>query len=86
VKTPFSGQTCGNELPAGWTETVSPLARFTLATDETWLVQLSFALLLGLINLKAEQKERDNCILTHLGRPMGARHRSPDPVIRHRTN
>jgi hypothetical protein len=45
-------------------------------------VQLSFALLLCLIDLKAEQKERDDGVLTHLCRPIGARHGVPRPVIR----
>jgi len=49
------------------------------ATPETALVQLSSALLLCLIDLKAEQKERDDRVLAQLSRPIGARHRSPDP-------
>jgi hypothetical protein len=37
-------------------------------------MQLSFTLLLCLIDLKAEQKERDNRVVMHDSRPMGARH------------
>jgi hypothetical protein len=37
-------------------------------------VQRSFALLLCLIDLKAEQKERYDRVVTHASRPMRARH------------
>jgi len=40
-------------------------------------VQLSFTLLLCLIDLKAQQKERDDRVVVHASRPMGARHRTP---------
>jgi len=44
-------------------------------------VQLSFTFLLCLIDLKAEQKERDDRFVTHVSRPMGARHRTPRLVV-----
>jgi hypothetical protein len=44
-------------------------------------VQLSFALLLCLIDLKAEQKERDDRVVMHASRPMSARHRTPRFVV-----
>jgi len=40
-------------------------------------MQRSFALLLYLINLKAEQKERDDRVVLHVSHPMDARHRTP---------
>jgi hypothetical protein len=33
--------------------------------------------LLRLIDLKAEQQERDDRVVMHAGRPMGVRHRTP---------
>jgi hypothetical protein len=43
-----------------------------------FLMQLSFALSLCLIDLKTEQQERDDRVVVHASRPMGARHRTPD--------
>jgi hypothetical protein len=37
--------------------------------------------LLCLIDLKAEQQERDDRVVIHANRPMGARHRNP-PIRR----
>jgi hypothetical protein len=45
------------------------------------LVQRSFTLLLCLIDLKAEQKERDDRVVTYASRPIGARHRTPRFVV-----
>ena len=44
-------------------------------------MQRSFALLLCLIDLKAEQKERYDRIVTHASRQIGARHRTPRFVV-----
>ncbi len=44
-------------------------------------MQLSFALLLCLIDLKTEQQERDDRVVVHASRPMGARHRTPRIVV-----
>jgi hypothetical protein len=37
--------------------------------------------LLCLIDLKAEQQERDDRVVIHASRPMGARHRTPRFVV-----
>jgi len=44
-------------------------------------MQRSFALLLCLISLKAEQKERYDRVITHATRPMRARHITPQFVL-----
>ena len=40
-------------------------------------MQRSLTFLLCLIDLKAEQQERDERVVMHASRPMGARHRTP---------
>jgi hypothetical protein len=37
--------------------------------------------LLCLIDLKTEQQERDDRVVVHASRPMGARHRTPRLVV-----
>jgi hypothetical protein len=44
-------------------------------------VQRSFTLLLCLIDFKAEQKERDDRVVTYASRQIGARHRTPRFVV-----
>ena len=50
----------------------------TLLASWASSVQRSFASLFCLIDLKAEQKERDDRVVTHADRLMSARHRPPE--------
>jgi hypothetical protein len=59
-----------------------PAARMArTAASGASLMQLSFTLLLCLIDLKAEQKKRDDRVVTYASHPIGARHRTPQPVV-----
>ena len=55
--------------------------RLLLVFSAIFLMQRSPTFLLCLIDLKAEQKERDDRVVMHASSPMGARHRNP-PIRR----
>ena len=57
-----------------------PAARMARTAVSGRLMQLSFALYC-LIDLKAKQKERDDRVVVHASRPMGARHRTPRVIV-----
>ena len=58
-----------------------PAVRMARTAASDRLMQLSFALLLCLIDLKAEQKERDDRVVIRVSRSMDARHRTPRLVV-----
>jgi hypothetical protein len=75
-------------LLAGWTKgrTVPACqpdcpAAIRVVFSAIFLMQRSLTFLLCLIDLKAEQKERDDRVVIHASRPMGARHRTPRFVV-----
>jgi hypothetical protein len=71
-------------LLAGWTKARTfPACQPDCpnAAVRAFLMQLSFTLLLCLIDLKTEQQERDDRVVMHASRPMGARHRTPRFVV-----
>ena len=57
-----------------------PDAAVRVVFSAFFLMQRSLTFLLCLIDLKAEQKERDDRVVIYLSRPIGARHISPPAV------
>jgi len=69
---------------------IRPASRITHWVDGSGssLVQLSFTLLLCLINFETEQEERDNRVIMHFGGARRARHRAPKFIasVSHKNN
>jgi hypothetical protein len=79
-------------LLAGWTKACTitacqqdrpndPDAAVRVVFSAIFLMQRSLTFLLCLIDLKTEQQERNDRVVMHASRPMGARHRTPRLVV-----
>jgi hypothetical protein len=78
----LAGWTKGRTVPACQQDCPNdPDAAVRVVFSAIFLMQRSLTFLLCLIDLKAEQKERDDRVVMHASRPMGARHRTPRIVV-----